>query len=115
MHRRAGAAEAGDSPAARTVLRGAGIGAPLVPVPVGYRTSGVAPTVGGHRGRAGRAVVRCCGGVVPLQPDVSRRLTAEGECVTGGVRPQCVAPVACLTLAAVPPERGGGGAPTVGG
>ena len=59
--------------------------------------------------------VRCCIGVVPLQPDVSRRLTAEGECVTGASPPQCVGGVAWLTPAAEPPERGGSGAPTVGG
>ena len=76
---------------------------PLVPVPVGYRTSGVTHTVVGHRGRAGGAVVLSCGGVVPLQPDVSRRLTAEGECVTGGVAPQRLAGVACLTHAARTP------------
>src|SRR3712207_3314720 len=36
--RRAGAVSAGLRPAARSVLRAAGIGAPLVPVPRGYRT-----------------------------------------------------------------------------
>ena len=39
----------------------------------------------GH-GRAG-AVVLCVCGAALLQPDVSRRSTAEGECVTGSWRP----------------------------
>jgi len=33
-------------------------------------------------------------GVVPLQPDVSRGLTADGECVTGFGPPQCLGAVA---------------------
>src|SRR3954468_10578969 len=92
--RRAGAVAAGVRPAARTVLREAGIGAPLVPVPDGYRTSGVAPVGGGHV----VLVVRFCRGVVPLQPDGSRRSAADGECGTATGGPQRVRPVCSLTL-----------------
>src|SRR4051812_38296424 len=76
--RRAGAWAAGVSPAARTVLRGAGIDAPLVPVPVGYRTSGAAHTV---VGRGVVLVLLCvsCGGAVPLQPAVSRGRTPKAS------------------------------------
>src|SRR5829696_4102117 len=92
--RRAGAAAAGVRPAARWVLRAAGIVHPLVPVPHGYRTS-VASTVGGRSGVV--RVVRRCGGVSPLQPDVSRGSIVEGECVTGSRPPQCRGAVSSLT------------------
>ena len=107
--RRAGAAAAGGRPAARRVLREAGIGAPLVPVPGGYRTSGVAPTVGGHGSCwwCGRA----CGGVVLLQPDVSRRSTAEGECVTGSAPPQRAAACGMAHPRAASPPNGAVGPP----
>jgi hypothetical protein len=37
---------------------------------------------------AGVLVVRSCRGAAPLQPDVSRELIADGECVTGRGGPQ---------------------------
>ena len=52
-----------------------------------------------------------CGGVAPLQPDVSRGLIVDGECVTGSGPPQrrgrCVVPHGGT-------RTGGGGPPTVG-
>src|SRR3954451_15653442 len=93
---------------ARRVLRRAGMDAPLVPVPHGYRTSVTTPAVGGRLGRAGRAGP--AGGVGPLQPDVSRASIADGECVTGSGRPQSLGDVSCLTLAQGYPD----GSPPLG-
>jgi hypothetical protein len=45
-------------------------------------------------------------GVAPLQPDVSRVLTAEGECVTPVRTPQRLGGVGCLTGVAQAPETG---------
>src|SRR4029453_13270858 len=96
--RRAGAVIAGGSPAARSVLRRAGIDAPLVPVPHGYRTSVAAATVGGRLGGAGGAVLRwrCCswrgpaatGGVAQVDRrwrvcDRFRHAATSGDCVVG--------------------------------
>src|SRR6476469_4729845 len=96
--RRAGAAVAEGRPAARTVLRTAGIGIPLVPVPDGYRTSRPTPSWTCWGG----AVLRVTR-VVPwrrlLQPRVSRRRATEPECETGSRRPQRLAAVASVTWA----------------
>src|SRR5688500_11958912 len=108
--RRAGAVEAGASPAARTGLRAAGIGAPLVPVPVGYLTSVAVHVVVRRRGGAGfarlRAVVRVPLGVVTLPSAVSRRLIADGECESTLRPPQRLGGVAWLTQMTRCPDLG---------
>ena len=84
---------------------------PLVPVPGGYRTSGVAHTVGGHG--PCWCVLWCllCGGTALLQPDVSRSSTAGGECGPGSRRPQRAAACGIPHRGPPSPRNGVPGAP----
>ena len=104
----------GGSPAARTVLRGAGIGAPLVPVPVGYRTSVAAPTVVRPPGRA----VCCRAVVLLLASSRCNRMCRAGRSPMASVGPvprppQRLGAVAWLTRAPRAPRPGSRRRPTV--